>query len=163
MLAAFLMIPVLYFPFFWGTGMEVPPQRINNVIFLYFSLVVIFATPLVLRPLLIKTQIPPALVLIASIGIFWIASYQSRLRTALFDIRELPEFTKEIRIREELTAKHFNNNLADTLVLPPIKHIPYTIFYGDLKSDPTHWYNVGYAHFHGISAVVCYSDTLSRK
>jgi hypothetical protein len=154
-LGGFMMIPVLYFPFFWGTGNEVPPQRINNVIFIYFSLLVFFFTPLVLRRLLIKTQIPNVLVLIASIGIFWIASYQSRLRTALFDIKELPEFTKEIRIREELTNSHFTNHSSDTLVLPPIKHIPYTIFYGDLKSDPTHWYNEGYAYYHGIAAVVC--------
>jgi hypothetical protein len=154
-IAAPSMIPILYFPFFWGTGMSVPPDRLNNVIFLFFTLYVIYVTPIILRPILLKTEIPQLLILIVSIGIFWVGTFQSRLRTALFDIKELPEFTKEIRIREELTRAHFNLHPTDTLVLLPIKHIPYTIFYGDLKSDPTHWYNEGYAYYHGISAVVC--------
>jgi len=162
-LAAPLMIPVLYFPFFWGTGMNAPPERINNVIFLFFTLYVIFVTPIILRPILLKTEVPQSLILIATIGIFWISSYQSRLRTALFDLKEIPKFKQEIALRKRITNEHSQNNLNDTLHLPAIEHIPYTVFYGDLKSDPKHWYNEGYAYYHGITAVICDSVAVSDQ
>ena len=70
-------------------------------------------------------------------------------------LNEIPKFKQEIAFRERITIDHSQNHPNDTLHLHPIKHIPYTIFYSDLTPNPKHWYNEGYAYYHGISAVVC--------
>lgn len=162
-IAAPLMIPILYFPFFWGTGMLFPPERLNNVVFLFFTIYIIYVSPIILRSILLKSNVPPSLILIVSIGTFWVSSYQSRLRTALFDLKEIPKFKKEILLREQLTQNHSLHYPNDTLHLPAIEHIPYTVFYGDLKKDPSHWFNEGYAYYHKVKAVVCDSIVVSEQ
>ena len=81
------------------------------------------------------------------------ASYSSNLRTALFDLKELAFYRKELNLREHLVDQHAKVSSQDTLHIPAIKHIPQTIFYTDLSSNAGHWYNQGFAYFHGINAV----------
>lgn len=150
------IIPILYFPFFWATGMLQPPDRLNDYIFLVFSTIVVFVLPILLGKLLNNTRIPSQILFIAFLFIAWRGSYTSRLRTAIFDLDTLPKYVSELQHRNNLVESfRQTNSPSDTLFIPEIKHIPYTIFYGDLKSDPTHWYNEGYAYYHGISAVIC--------
>jgi hypothetical protein len=151
-----VLIPLLYFPFFWGTGMKQAPDRLHDYVFLVVSTGVIFLFPLIMQRFLKNIRIPQEVILVAFIIILWQGSYTSRLRTALFDIETLPAFNKEIELRNELLLLQFlKSNTEDTLYLPEIKHIPYTIFYGDLKPDAGHWYNEGYSFFHHVGPVVC--------
>ncbi len=159
LLLAALCIPALLFPFFYGTGLDVPPDRLLNVVFIFLSALVFVGLGLLLAPVYSKIQIPGTLVFLLLTAVIWQASYQSRLRTALFDIEKLPAFNAERRLRTELTRRFAASTPNDTLVLPPIKAIPYTIFYGDLQAEPGHWFNEGYASYHGIKAVVCKSST----
>ena len=154
-LAGFMLLPALLFPFYYGTGMSVPPDRLLNIVFICFSVWVFLAFAILASRWYQKIKINPVLLFSLFVAIIWQASYQSRLRTALFDIPKVKSFMHERAIRSEITQKAALNNPADTLHLHAIKSIPYTIFYGDLKPDPGHWYNEGYAYYHGIEAVVC--------
>jgi hypothetical protein len=95
--------------------------------------------------------------------VIWQASYSSRLRGALSDVKMVHEFRKEITERSDKTALHKKTNPSKTLVLNPIRKIPYTMFFGDLTSDPGHWYNEGYARYHKISAVVIPIEKQTEK
>lgn len=152
---AALCIPALLFPFYYGTGLLVPPDRLLNVVFIFLSALIFLGLALVLSPLYAKIRLPGTLIFLLLVAIIWQASYQSRLRTALFDIEKLPAFRAERQHRLALTRQFAATSPNDTLVLPPIKAIPYTIFYGDLQAEPGHWFNEGYANYHGIKAVVC--------
>jgi len=52
-----------------------------------------------------------------------------------------------------LANKHSLTSQTDTLVLPSIKHKPYTIFFSDLSPNSGHWYNMGFAYYHKVKAV----------
>lgn len=155
LMAAFALIPMLFFPFFYSTGLRVVPDRLLNVIFIYTAACCFVAVPLLLGKLYPRLRISSRFAFLLVVVILWQASYQSRLRTALFDVSKLPDFHQERLERAEITRRFALSTPNDTLVLPPITAIPYTIFYCDLKEDPTHWYNEGYASYHGIKAVVC--------
>ena len=155
LLAAFALIPILFFPFFYSTGLRVVPDRLLNVIFIYTSASCFVAVPLLWGNLYHHVRISNRFAFLLVVVVLWQASYQSRLRTALFDVSKLPDFRRERLERAEITRRFARSTPNDTLVLRPITAIPYTIFYGDLKEDPTHWFNEGYASYHGIKAVVC--------
>ena len=148
------MIPLLFFPFIYATGMTNSPERLLNVIFIFLFIAGYFLFN-VLFDLIHKRSLPQTILasFIALVLLFQ-ASYSSNLRTALFDLKELALYREELDLREHLVEKHAHVSSKDTLHLPAIKHIPQTIFYSDLTSNPGHWYNQGFAYFHGINAVV---------
>jgi hypothetical protein len=157
-LAGIALIPAILFPFYYGTGMATPPDRLLNIVFICFSVWIFLVFAILLSRLYQKIKINPVLLFILFVAIVWQASYQSRLRTALFDLKKLNQFKKERAERTEITKNASMVNPNDTLHLKPIKAIPYTIFYGDLKPEAGHWFNEGYAYYHGVSAVVCKED-----
>ena len=151
---SFFMIPLLFFPFIYATGMTNPPERLLNIIFIflfiagYFLFNVIF--DLLYKRILSQTILASFIALV----LLFQASYSSNLRTALFDLKELASYRKELDLREHLVEQHSQVSSQDTLHLPAIKHIPQTVFYTDLSINAGHWYNQGFAYFHGINAVV---------
>jgi hypothetical protein len=138
--------------------MSTPPDRLLNIVFICFSVWIFLAFAILASALYQKMKINPVLLFILFIAIIWQASYQSRLRTALFDLKKLNQFKKERAERSEITKTFARERPGDTLHLKPIKAIPYTIFYGDLKPEASHWFNEGYAYYHSIEAVVCEED-----
>lgn len=149
-----LVIPALYFPFYYGTGMSNVPDRLNNIAFLAFVTGLIFSAPVLLSS--IKVKMPKSIAFLIFVIIIWQGSYTSRLRTAVHDIKTVKEYKFELSSREKLVSDFkVKNSPQDTLFLPQIEHIPYTIFYGDLKEDTGHWYNEGFAFYHKIGFVVC--------
>jgi hypothetical protein len=154
-LAGIAIVPAILFPFYYGTGMKIPPDRLLNIVFICFSVWVFLAFAIIASGWYQKIKINPVLLFFLFVAIVWQASYQSRLRTALFDLKKLNQFKIERAERTESTQTFARENPGDTLHLKPIKAIPYTIFYGDLKPEAGHWFNEGYAYYHGIEAVVC--------
>lgn len=152
------MIPLLFFPFIYATGMKNPPERLLNVIFIFLFIVGYFLFNVLFDLIYKRSSSQTILASFIGVVLFFQASYSSNLRTALFDLKELPEYQNELKWREQKVAKHLSNSSSDTLKLPAIKHIPETIFYSDLSSNPGHWYNQGYAYYHGIKAVVVEED-----
>jgi len=148
-----LMIPFIFFPFIYGTGMITPPDRLLNVLFIFIVLSGSMIFPQLISNYLIKNSLSYKVA--GSIGIILLfqASYSSRLRTALFDLEEISAYKKETEQRIELANKHSLTSQTDTLVLPSIKHKPYTIFFSDLSPNSGHWYNMGFAYYHKVKAV----------
>jgi hypothetical protein len=150
---SFLMIPIIFFPFIYGTGMVSPPERLLNVLYIFIVLSGSAIFPQLISNYILKSKLSNKVA--GTIGIILIvqASYNSRIRTVLFDLQQLHAYRVETIKRIELTNKHSIFYPNDTLVLPKIKHIPYTIFYGDLSPNASHFYNKGFAYYHNIKAV----------
>jgi hypothetical protein len=148
------MIPLLFFPFIYATGMTNPPERLLNVIFIFLFIAGYFLFNVLFDLIYKRSSSQTILASIIALVLLFQASYSSNLRTALFDLKELSFYQKELDLREHLVDQHAKVSSQDTLHLPAIKHIPQTIFYSDLSSNAGHWYNQGFAYFHGINAVV---------
>lgn len=152
------MIPLLFFPFIYATGMINPPERLLNIIFIFLFISGFFLFNVMFDSLYKRNSSHTMLASFIGLVLFFQSSYSSNLRTALFDLQELPAYQNELKWREQKVAKHVAGSSSDTLKLPAIKHIPETVFYSDLSSNPGHWYNQGYAYYHGIKAVVVEDD-----
>jgi hypothetical protein len=151
---SFFMIPLLFFPFIYATGMTNPPERLLNIIFIFLFIAGYFLFNVIFDSLYKRNKSQTILASFIALVLLFQASYSSNLRAALFDLKELASYQKELDLREHLVEQHVQVSSQDTLYLPPIKHIPQTIFYTDLSSNAGHWYNQGFAYFHGINAVV---------
>lgn len=162
-LLGILIVPLIYFPFFYGTGMTNPPGRLHDVVFLFFTAWTIGITPIVLNKLKIEFPKPILIQGIFSLLLIWQASYSSRFRGAISDVKILPQFRNELNERADKTTLHKRTIPQKKLVLNPITKIPYTMFFGDLTNDPKHWYNEGYARYHKIYEVVISEDSLKTK
>jgi hypothetical protein len=152
------MIPLLFFPFIYATGMTNPPERLLNVIFIFLFIAGYFLFNVIFDSLYKRNTSHTMLASFIGLVLFFQASYSSNLRTALFDLQELSEYQNELKWREQKVAKHVAGSSLDTLKIPAIKHIPEIVFYSDLSSNPGHWYNQGFAYYHGIKAVVVEDD-----
>jgi len=150
---SFLMIPMLFFPFIYGTGMLSPPERLLNVVYIFISLAGAAIFPQLIHTYFSKVKFNPLIASIIGIVLLFQASYTSRLRSALFDLDEVMAYQIETKNRIELAKNHAVNSPNDTLLVPSIRHIPYSIFYSDLNSNAGHWYNQGFAYYHKIKAV----------
>ena len=157
-LLSIFMIPLLFFPFIYATGMTNPPERLLNVIFIFLFIAGYFLFNVMFDSLYKRNSSQTMLASFIALVLFFQASYSSNLRTALFDLKELPEYKNELKWRKQKVAKHIAGSSSDTLKIPPIKHIPETIFYSDLSNNSGHWFNQGYAYYHGIKAVVVEED-----
>jgi hypothetical protein len=151
---SFFMIPLLFFPFIYATGMTNPPERLLNVVFIFLFMTGYFLFNVIFDSLHKRNTSQTILASFIALVLLFQASYSSNLRAALFDLQELSTYRKELDLREHLVDQHAVVSSQDTLHLPAIKHIPQTIFYTDLSSNAGHWYNQGFAYFHGINAVV---------
>ena len=152
------MIPLLFFPFIYATGMTNPPERLLNIIFIFLFIAGYFLFNVMFDSLYKRNSSQTILASFIGLVLFFQSSYSSNLRTALFDLQELPEYQNELKFREQRVANHVSSYSNDTLKIPAIKHIPETVFYSDLSSNPGHWYNQGFAYYHGIKAVVVEDD-----
>jgi hypothetical protein len=148
------MIPLLFFPFIYATGMTNPPERLLNVVFIFLFIAGYFLFNVLLDLIYKRSSSQTILASFIALVLLFQASYSSNLRTALFDLQELVSYRKELDLRKELVEQHSTVSSQDTLHLPAIMHIPQTIFYTDLSINAGHWYNQGFAYFHGINAVV---------
>ena len=152
-LVSFLMVPLLFFLFVYGTGMITLPARLLNVVFIFIVLGGSAIFPRILQNYLPTINRFPQLAGFIGIILIFQASYSSRLRTALFDTKELTAYSIEINQRIQLAKNQSLTSPNDTLIVPAIKHIPYSIFYSDLSPNAGHWYNQGFAYYHRIKAV----------
>jgi hypothetical protein len=157
------MIPLLFFPFIYATGMTNPPERLLNIIFIFLFIAGYFLFNVMFDLLYKRISFQPILASFIALVLLFQASYSSNLRTALFDLKELASYRKELDLREHLVEQHAEVSSQDTLHLPAITHIPQTIFYTDLSSNAGHWYNQGFAYFHGINAVVIEEENPIKK
>jgi hypothetical protein len=148
------MIPLLFFPFIYATGMTNPPERLLNVIFIFLFIAGCFLFNVLFDLIYNRSSSQIILASFIALVLLFQASYSSNLRTALFDLKEISSYRKELDLRKHLVDQHAKVSSQDTLHLPAIKHIPQTIFYSDLSLNAGHWYNQGFAYFHGINAVV---------
>ncbi len=152
-ISSVLMIPLIFFPFVYGTGMITPPERLLNVLYIFIVLSGSAIIPQLISNYIIKSKVSNKVAGLLGIILIFQASYSSRLKTVLFDLKELSAYKTETEFRIKLAKKHSLTSPNDTLVVPVIKHIPYTIFYSDLNPNAGHWYNKGFAYYHKIKAV----------
>ncbi len=153
-ISGIFLLPILVFPFYYGTGQTDVPGRLVNVLYLFISLYIILGCSLLFRSFLrvpLKLQNP--ILGIIWLVLFWQSTYSSRWRGAIEDFKLAERYRSETQERRLASMEH--NDTSKPLNLKPIKNIPYTLFFSDLSADSTHWYNEGYAYYYGLGSVTC--------
>jgi hypothetical protein len=153
-ISGIFLLPILVFPFYYGTGQTDVPGRLVNVLYLFISLYIILGFSLLFRSYL---RVPPMLqnsiLGIIWFALFWQSTYSSRWRGAVEDLKLVERYRSETQERRLASMEH--NDTSKPLNLKPIKNIPHTFFFSDLSADSTHWYNEGYAYYYGLGSVTC--------
>ena len=149
---------MMIFAFLWSTGNITPPDRLLDVLFICFSVVILFSVSQFVRRVNDNSILSSGLVTISAALLLFYASYDSKLRVALNDIDLIEEYQKDMRMRKNLTENCARLYPEDTLYLPAIRNIPNTIFYSEFSPSPLHWYNKSYANYFNLKAVVLFPD-----
>ncbi len=149
-IAVFIIPIILYSPFCFGTGQMQAPDRVHNVVFIIESfLFLCFCRGLVNTKVAINYSKEMAIIL----GLICLFIPGNRVQSAWRDLGRVEEYQKQQVSRrkyiEEVKLKY------DPLMITfsEIQCIPYTLFYGDLSSNPQDHFNQGFARYHGIRAV----------
>ena len=152
-----LMVPfAMFFIFHFGTGMHQPPGRLINVVYLFLQVYLFISVIYCVKKfgnIKLENGIRP--LWLAMLVFVFQAGYSSRWRGAVSDFSTLNVYASSMQARFEQTNQFNAENTASTLILKPIETIPFTSFFSELNSDSTHWYNEGYAYYHGIKSVRC--------
>ncbi len=153
-LGGFLVLPLMLFPFYYGTGQTEVPGRLVNVLYLFSALYVVFGSSLLLRYFqVMHVEIRPYILGIIWLVLFWQSTYNSRWRGAVEDLKMAERYRLETIARQDKSFKH--KGKSKRLILKPINNVPYTLFFSDLSADTSHWYNEGYAYYYGLKSVSC--------
>jgi hypothetical protein len=143
----------LTFPFFWATGLKTPPGRIYDYLFLTLSLIVIFSGTFLLHNRINNVNVSPGLPVLLVVFVCWTATYNSRYRIAIQDLKEIEEYSDEYEDRMSRTKLAAQTNPGDTLIVPQLTKRPLTIFYTELNVNSKHWFNRGFASYYGVAGI----------
>jgi hypothetical protein len=159
-----LLVPfAMLFIFHFGTGMSQPPNRLINVVYLFLQVFLFISIVYAVKQFgNVKVENGIRLLWFALILFVFQAGYSSRWRGAVSDFTVLQAYASSMHDRFVQTNQFKAQNTAEALILKPIESIPFTSFFSELSADSTHWYNEGYAAFHGIKAVRCKSYESER-
>lgn len=151
LLIASILVPiVLYTPFCFGTGQVSPPDRVNNVVFLSES----FLLLLLCRSVLLnRLKLNRLLIVARTVGLFCLILPENRVQSAWRDVLKAEDYQAQQTSRrvfiEESKVKYDPMMFTFTEIQSP----PYTLYYGDLSENPDDHFNLGFARYHNIKAV----------
>jgi hypothetical protein len=153
-LGGLFVLPLILFPFYYGTGQTDVPGRLTNVLFLFIALFLLLGISLLMSYFL-RWHVKIRLYILGLIWLvlFWQSTYNSRWRGAVEDMKIADRYRIETKTRKAESLKHKEN--SKRLILKPIHNVPYTLFFSDLSADTSHWYNEGYAYYYGLKSVSC--------
>lgn len=165
---SFILLIVLVICFFvpaWSMGMA-PYERTVNFIFFVFLLGWFYVMILIFKFLSDKykfsaDRIPQYAYIIAFTVIVLFLFKKNNIKDAYSDLLKgrAAAFNNEQFARYDLIY----NNSSDSLTVPPIVNKPYSIFLGDLYTDPKDRLNVLYAqYFNKKSVSVTETDSLEK-
>jgi hypothetical protein len=147
---AFLLVPLLLFPYYWSLGIEFIPLRIINICFMTFSLLFILSSYIWLQKLDIQLFKQKYILAVCATFLMLGLVLRSNLRTLYNDFSTLNLHQKEMQERFHLLQ---SNKGADELILKPLLYPPKTIFHADINEDANHWYNRGLAAYYEIGKI----------
>lgn len=159
----------MFFPAYYAMGIALPPRIYNCVTIAMVLLLIVNAavwgnyyglaktSKLIATPNLLTKWLTVIAVIFLFTGIQKRPGEQlkftSNITNAWNDLLfEAIPYKEEMNERLEKVSIAQQNE-ADTLTLEPFKHKPYTIFYTDIKEDPTHWINISFSEYYHLKCV----------
>jgi hypothetical protein len=148
---ASILVPLaLYTPFCFGTGQTTPPDRVNNVVFLSESFLLLLLCQGIL---LNRFKMNKLIIAARTAGLFCLILPGNRIQAAWKDVGKVEDYQAQQTSRrvfiEESKVKYNPMMFTFTEIQSP----PYTLFYGDLNSNSEDHFNQGFARYHNIKAV----------
>jgi hypothetical protein len=148
---ASILVPIaLYTPFCFGTGQTSPPDRVNNVVFLSES----FLLLLLCRGILInRLKQNKFIVLAIAAGLICLILPGNRIQSAWRDVLKVEDFQAQQISRREFIEETKVKSDSSMITFTEIQSPPYTLYYGDLSKNPDDHFNQGFARYHNINEV----------
>ena len=152
-----VFVPVaMLFVFHFGTGNTQLPGRLINMIYLFLQVYLFFTLYYIAKRFFYETNLSSTkLVWLGACMLIFQATYTSRWRGAVSDMRSLNAYVHSMDERLQATQFHRKSQTTKTLHVLPIQTRPFTSFFSELSADSSHWYNEGYAYYHGINFIQC--------
>lgn len=132
------------------------PLRVENLVILLLLPILIVAA-LIIQPLLTKFKPIYFVACLAFVsGVYFLVPKNAYITKNNLHLVYSDIFSGKVdKYREEIDGRHklSSGKEGKDVVLPPIVNKPMSIFFKDLNSKPTHYYNVSYAKFYGMRSV----------
>ncbi|MBO9638524.1 MAG: hypothetical protein J7576_10165 [Siphonobacter aquaeclarae] len=153
------LTPVLYFPYFYGVGIDGVPVRITNSVNFFF-LVGFFYNLLVSLLWLrekkgIRLDQGKALILVTGLALLSLPVLVFRNSNFRLMVSDLKNGTAREYDRE-LTQRYadIRASKSDTVFVKPLKHIPLSLFVEDIRENPAFLWNKCEATYFGKKAII---------
>ncbi len=162
-----LVLMSLYFPAYYAMG-SAPPPRIHNTISTLFLLLLFFTIIIIgnfyhHRSEIAKTPDITVRLLIIISAIMLYVSFQKKPDKPIDFTGNISNAWNDLLFQAAPYQKEMNERLVqinesrqsnqDTIILSPIIHKPYTIFYLDITENPEHWLNISFREYYHLKFV----------
>lgn len=153
------LTPVLYFPYFYGVGIDGVPVRITNSVNFFFLLGLFYnllVSALWLREKKgVRFEGGNGWVIVAGLALMALpVSYlrNPNFRLMVSDLKNGParEYDRELTRR----YADIRASKSDTVVVKPLKHIPWSLFVEDIREDASFPWNKCEAKYFGKEAII---------
>lgn len=153
-LGLFTLIFMMFFVIHYGNDMGVP-DRVKNVIFEVFLVGYFYISTIIRYSYSANYKIKPSLsiygIFTLIIG-FFIFQYGQNLKTMYADIR----LGIAKRYDQEMTQRYIQikESKSDTIYVAPLKNIPKSLCFDDIKTNEQHLWNKCYATYFGKKVII---------
>ena len=156
-LALFILIFFMFFVIHYGNDMGVP-ERVNNIIFAIYLIGVFYITTIAHYDYPNLFPVNNQLNNIASISILsilfgsYIFLFDGNIKTMYADIR----LGIAKRYDQEMTQRynHIMTSKTDTIYVAPLKNIPKSLCFDEIKTNEQHLWNKCYATYFGKKVII---------
>lgn len=150
----FFFIPIsifviLFAPYVWLTGFPVPPERVLNIIFLWFCFAIISIGIILIKKLIPSIQYNPNYSFIIFSIVFIHSTYSSNSRFLLNDMPSIKNYASQMQARIDL-VKH---SQGQDVSIEALKNRPKTFVFSDLDENPNHWYNKDFSRVFQLKSI----------
>lgn len=153
------LTPLLFFPYFYGVGMDEVPVRITNTVY-YFYLTGLFYNLTVSVLWLRETKglevaqpaILKALLMLALLAVPVAYAFNKNFRMMTRDLTTgtAAQYDRELTER----YAYIRQSKQDTVTIAPLQHVPASLFTEDIKENTTHLWNKCESQFFGKKALI---------
>jgi len=140
---------LLFAPYVWLTGYPVVPERVLNILFLWFCFAAVFGGILLLKKIIPNIQYNPHYSFLLFSIVFIHSTYSSNSRFLLNDMPAIQKYATQMQERIDfvLTSSHEN------VYVSALKNKPRTFVFSDLDENPNHWYNKDFSRRFNLKSI----------
>jgi hypothetical protein len=152
------LFAAVYMPSYWATGVS-PPSRTQTILYILPIALWVPAIGLIMSLSKIRNIRLPWLVrgkaisTVVSFLLFAVIAVSLNLKSIFYDALWRGEnYDRQLQARYEIIQNAKDHGEVD-LVVPELKDLPKSLYFGDILVDPTHWRNGCYSRYYRLNSI----------